>query len=198
MLSASWSSEPPAYLKKNNNKREERISHWVQSFLGCSSVVHLSAISWQKSTVTVWLHCSKEGLFSKHVPWSSSLCIFPAVHTSALWPHGHWSWLWDPACSEQHCTPSPVHCVFWNFRSNPSGGEMVLPVAAGSSTGRKTGQNVCICSGLNWTSPHTSWQRHEKLSHSSPMQAFSWFLSVSNFSFSQSCVKVQKRFGYRP
>lgn len=33
----------------------EECSYLVESFLGCSSVVHFSVISWQKSTVTVWL-----------------------------------------------------------------------------------------------------------------------------------------------
>lgn len=32
----------------------------TQSFLGCSSVVHFSVISWQKSTVTVWLDISED------------------------------------------------------------------------------------------------------------------------------------------
>lgn len=161
----------------------------MYSFLGCSSVVHLSVISWQKSTVTVWPRVSRGGPLSGKgpVPMPSSLLAEMQFSEVLLGPQGEPG---VPAlCSGQQGPLSPVeHWEGARFWLKPKGAGLILE-AEGRPMGRRTGQYRCrawICSGL-WISRHTSWERQEKLSSNSPMHAFSWFLSDKSFSFSHTC-----------
>lgn len=172
----------------------------MYSFLGCSSVVHLSVISWQKSTVTVWLLGSRGGPLSEKVPGSVPSSLRAEVQFSEALLGAQGGPGGAAPCSKQQGTVSPAaHGGAARFCSTPKGAGLILE-AVGRPMGLRTGQYRCrawTCSGL-WMSRQTSWERQEKLSSSSPMHAFSWFLSDSSFSFSHTWTPGKQETPVKP
>lgn len=141
----------------------------TQLFLGCSSVVHFSVISWQKSLVT----------FEPFV-WSKGSDLTDVTAS------------WSIAVSTRRCLAwqslnlGDVTTVPWevSVRSILVGlGEILLSVLVELD---KTGSEcrwyrLWVCPGMCCSSLQTSWDKKEKFSQSSPIHTFSWFRSVRSF-----------------
>lgn len=153
------------------NQYSYLIKMKTQLFLACSSVVHFSHISWQKSLVTFEPLVWSKGSDLPDVTASGSITSSPCTRRCLAW---------------QSLNLEDVSTVLWevSVRSILVGLEEILlsvPVELDKTGSECRWYRYWVCPGICCSSLQTSWDKKEKFSQSSPIQTFSWFRSVRSF-----------------
>lgn len=157
-------SPPPLVLMRSQvcQTGKQTSSAQDESCVSGSSVVHFTVISWQKSTVTVGLHNSS---LDTRTTGPSEFCSF----------RPNTSWTFRLLSSSSEFSPTMPDLGFTGSWSEESEVRSMVAEAGGV--------------WLVWTSLHTCCERNERFCQSSDMQTCSWFLSLSSFSFSDTCIQ---------